>query len=376
MNDRLRVVMVPDWYPSPEAPVSAPFMQDLARAIALTNSVTVLAPPSADAPRESSDGDVRVIRLPMTGLHGKLAALARLRAVNAALVGLEKEGWKPDILHGHVFSGAIVVVIVAMRRRLPTVITENASVLLGPGMSGWDTRVARFTYRHADVVCPVSTLLARRLASLQPRGRYEVVPDVVDVDTFAPREHHTSGSRAHVVSVAMLHPRKGLRYLIDAIRLLTMESWDLRLSIIGDGPERAALEARARDLPISFLGLCSRQDVVATLRTADAFALPTLADPFGISAVEAMAAGVPAIVTSACGSADLVEKNGGVVVPPGDAARLAEALELVLDRRPRVAPGAIDTLRDACGPAAVSERLDAIYRSVSHLPRGDGRLSR
>ena len=167
-----------------------------------------------------------------------------------------------------------------------------------------------------------------------------------------------------IVAVANLEQRKGHHDLIEAVRLLVGEGRDLVLTIVGEGPERTALEAQAGGMPIKLVGSCSREEVRNVVCGADVFALATLADTFGVSPVEAMAAGVPAVVTSAAGCAELIGPLGAKVVPPGDVAALRDALAEVLDDPATVSSETVDVMRNYCGAEAVGERLDAIYRSV------------
>jgi glycosyltransferase involved in cell wall biosynthesis len=92
--------------------------------------------------------------------------------------------------------------------------------------------------------------------------------------------------------------------------------------------------------------------------------MPTLADPFGISAVEAVVAGVPVVVTTAAGCSDLLRDYGARVIPPGDPAALRDALVELLDTFGAVPLTAVAGLRRYCGMEAVGERLDSIYRSL------------
>jgi glycosyltransferase involved in cell wall biosynthesis len=364
MSDQLRVVMVPAYYPSPENPVAGPFMRDLARAVAARHRVTVLAPPSAAAPKDVDDGGVRTVRLPMLRRGGRLARLERLLHINAAVGQLRREGDQPDLIHAHTFFDGFLPVLVGRRRAVPVVITENYSGLLADELSTREKYLARFTYRHADMVCPVSELLARRLSDLEPQGRYQVVPEVVDVDAFSGSRRAPRMAGTHVVAVAMLVRRKGLHDLIEAVRLLASSGRTISVSIVGEGPERAALAAQANGLPVALLGALPREEVVAHVREADVFAMPTLGDPFGISAVEALAAGVPVVVTSASGTSDLIGAHGGLVVPAGDPSSLADAIAELLGRPGSVPISTREALRRECGPGAVAERFDVVYRRV------------
>jgi glycosyltransferase involved in cell wall biosynthesis len=269
------------------------------------------------------------------------------------------------VIHAHTFSCGLLAVLVGRPRRVPVVVTENYGDLLGDELSAYEKHIARFTYRHAHLVCPVSRLLERRLVQLEPRGRYRVVPDVVDIDGFAgaPRARR-DGAGAHVVAVSMLVHGKGLHDLLDAMRLIASSGREISLTIIGDGPERSALETRAAGLHVEFLGALTRAEVATQVRAADVFAMPTLGDSFGISAVEALAAGIPVVVTSASGTADFIGAHGGLVVPPADSRTLAHALVELLDRAAGVPPSTTDELRRWCSPDAVADQLNDIYRAV------------
>jgi glycogen(starch) synthase len=365
VSRRLHVLLIPAYYPAPENPLSGPFMRDLAMAISLRNCVTVLAPPSAASPSDAVVDGIRTVRV----RQGRVDTIQRLLALDATISRLRSEGTPVDILHAHNFLTGAVAVTLGRLRKLPVVITENQSRSLTGELSAHEEWLARFAYRLAPIVCPVSRLSEDRLRLLQPRGRYKVVPDVVDIDRFAAVQRTEERcSPAQIVSVSNLIRRKGLDYLIEAMRLLVADSRDLALTIVGEGPERAALATQARGMRVTLPGSLSREKILELLRDADVFAMPTLGDPFGIAAVEALAAGVPVVVTSASGSADLLARCGATVVEPGDAGALSSGLASALDARPVAPKATIDALRDYCGIEAIGARLDAVYREALAHP--------
>ncbi len=359
----MHVLLMPAYYPSPEQPVAGLFMRDLARAVSIRNTVTVLAPASAGSPQEEISAGIRTIHLPFP--RGAVNSGQRLFALNATVSRLRREGTPVDVIHGHYFSTGLLAVLVGGARRLPVVVTENLSLSLTGELSRARIRAARFTYHRAARVLPVSPLLERHLRSVAPAGRYEVVPDVVDIDSFAAARRGTyAASGRHILAVSNLIPRKGLTDLLEAVGLLVAEGRDVALTVVGDGEHRPALEAQAEGLPVAFAGPRSRAEIVGLLETADVFAMPTLADPFGISAVEAAAAGVPVVVSKAAGCAELIEPLGARVVPPADPRALRGALADALDGRVAFGSGTAEALRSYCSPNAVGERLDSIYRSL------------
>jgi len=369
MKERLHVLLMPSYYPSPESPTAGLFMRDLARAIGTRNEVTVLAPASAASePDEVIDG-IRTMRIPEQRGRLRVQKLHRLVWLWRSLSRLGREGSPVDVIHAHYFLTGAGAVIVGSARRLPVVVTENQSAHTTGALSTGETRLARFTYKRAARVCPVSPLIEERLRLLQPHGRYEVVPDVVDVDAFAAiRRQPRNAPEARILAVSNLVRRKGLYYLIEAVRLLVADGREISLTVVGEGPERSALEAQAKGLPVELVGARPRAEIAKSLQYADVFAMPTLGDPFGIAAVEALAAGVPVVLTDTSGSADLLEPLGARIAPPRDPVALRDAIVECLQNPDLVPPDAADVLRRYCGREAVGEQLDAIYRSLTTTP--------
>jgi glycosyltransferase involved in cell wall biosynthesis len=281
---------------------------------------------------------------------------------------LETEGHRPDLLHAHVFSTGFLAVLCGRRRRLPVVISEHYTDVVEGRLTRWERVIARYAYRHADVVCPVSALLEHSISKLEPRARTQIVPNVVDVDTFArPRIGHTrtDNGGVRIVAVAGLARYKGLGHLIDAFELLLQEQPDASLDIVGEGPDREALEARSIGLPVRFLGQRSREEVADLMARSDVLAVSSLVETFGIAAVEALAAGMRVVATDGCGSADVVAQHGGLVVPVGDSVAMKDALSTLLGRGRRDARHTAEVLRATYGPDAVAAAWDELYRSVA-----------
>lgn len=129
--------------------------------------------------------------------------------------------------------------------------------------------------------------------------------------------------------VATFKRQKGHRYLIDAAAQIVADHPRLHILFIGDGELRADLEAHTRahrlERHIHFLG--TRSDVADLLAASDYFVLPSLWEGLSMALVEAMASGLPVIATAVSGTTQvIVDSKTGLLVPPGDADRLADAL--------------------------------------------------
>jgi glycosyltransferase involved in cell wall biosynthesis len=140
-----------------------------------------------------------------------------------------------------------------------------------------------------------------------------------------------------VMMVSILRQAKGHDLGIEAIRAIRRIRPDVRLVIVGDGPVRAELEAKAASLPgaVTFAG--HRDDVMEVLDAADVLLHPSRVDAFPGALLQALAAGVP-VVASAVGGIPEIIKDGvdGVLTPPSDGPQaLADALEPLLANAPR-----------------------------------------
>lgn len=172
-------------------------------------------------------------------------------------------------------------------------------------------------------------------APVEAWSRMHIVHCGVDVDLFDRREHAEGGRR--LLYVGRLAATKGLPVLFEALAAMKSSHPRLVLTVVGDGPDRAALEgaveSRGMREMVRFVGYQSQAEVREHLRQTDVFALPSFAEGVPVVLMEAMAAGVPVVGTRVGGASELVEDGvSGFLVPPGDAASLAGRLaELLCD---------------------------------------------
>jgi glycosyltransferase involved in cell wall biosynthesis len=239
--------------------------------------------------------------------------------------------------------------LVATVRRKPLVSTWHE--VWGPaywraylgrlGAVGW--AVERLAVRMPDEIITVSEMTARRLrGELGYRGPIHLVPN--GFDPVAVERAGRAGDEVEVVFTGRLIAEKRVDLLIDALALLAVEGTKARCRIVGDGPERAALEAQAeaRDLgdQVTFAGMLARgDDVLATMKTARVLVLPSFREGFGMVVLEANACGIPVITVRHPGNAaaELIEEevNGWVVEPTAGA--LAAAIQRAVTRPPDAA---------------------------------------
>jgi len=249
---------------------------------------------------------------------------AQLRTIRA----LRDEGF--DVLHLHepLVPGPCQTSI--LFRNAPLIGTFHAAGVsagyrfLGPGV--------RWGARRLDLRCVVSED-ARQLAQKYLGGDYVLLYNGIEVDRIAkaepwPRDPATDGPT--IFFIGRHEPRKGLATLLEAAGDLPH---DTRLWIAGDGPETAALRvAHAGDHRIEWLGRISDDEKASRLRAADAFCAPSLrGESFGVVLLEGMAAQTPVVASDLPGYRNVARAGAdALLVPPGDATALAQALRKVL----------------------------------------------
>ena len=191
--------------------------------------------------------------------------------------------------------------------------------------------------RRALFVCCISHFCRSQAMIFAPQEKWDrlhIVHCGVDLRQFGQPRRHGEGRR--LLFVGRLSVVKGLPVLLDAFALLKPDYIGLTLTLAGDGPDRARLEQRAKDLgladQIQFLGYQTQAQVRELLKETDVFVMASLAEGVPVVLMEAMASGVSVVATAVAGVRELVEDGiSGFLISPGDAQSLAERTEALLE---------------------------------------------
>ncbi len=367
-----RVLIMPKWYPWPDRPVWGQFTREHARVVARSNDVVVLPSDAVRSPgfaawqlAEADEDGLRVMRLRYRRPAVRAASIGfHIAGAVAALRRLRRAGWEPDIVHAHVYSAALPALALARRAGAPLVVTEHFTGFQRGLVKGTDLLTARTAFRGADLLAPVSQELAERLRPLAGDTPIRVVANPVDTDVFRPQGGPREEGPPRLLTVAWLDPKKGHRFLLDALAALGRD--DVTLDLVGGGELRPELEAQAARLGlvgrVRFLGPLSKEGVAELMRRADLLLLPSLHENLPVVLAEAMASGLPAVATRVGGVADLVDsEDAGTLVEPGDPGALAEAIRRRLDS-PEPDPSALAArAAERFGYDALGRTWDEIY---------------
>lgn len=265
-----------------------------------------------------------------------LAALVRLTALLRSL--------RPDVVHSRNWAAFDAVWATRLARAGVVIHGEHGRAVTDP--HGLDPRRNRLRRVLAPLVhrfVAVSGDLRRWLIDVVGISERKVIaiPNGVDTGRFADPDRERGRAALGVDdgvrvigTVGRLDPVKDHAGLVDAFATLARHRADVVLAIVGEGPARAAVEARiaARGVGDRVRLLGERRDVPVLLGGFDVFALPSLAEGMSNTLLEAMASGLPIVATAVGGNPELVADGAtGALVPPGDAVALARALGAYLD---------------------------------------------
>ena len=280
----------------------------------------------ADVPRDVTVVPLRLQRLLDLGPALRLARLLRQRRV--------------DILHSHMFCSSVLASPVGRLCGVPVVLeTPHVRERWRRGLKS-SYVVDRVAGRFVDRFIAVSRANARYLVAEKalPADKVVVIENGCDLGRFSRRSEPAPGLRPGLgfaprdpvlVVLGRLEPQKGHSVLLRALPLVRREFPRVRLVCVGEGGQRAALEAQAASLQLDeavrFVGY--RSDVETWLALADVMVLPSFYEGLPLAAIEALAAQRPVVATAVDGTPEVVvHGQTGLTVPAGDPQALAEAI--------------------------------------------------
>ncbi len=344
----IRLLTLSSLYPNPAQPNHGVFVENRLRHLVASGRAesAVVAPvpwfpfdrvlgrgvPRGAVPAEEIRHGLRVLHprflaLPKLGLLTNPPAL--LRAARDAAQRLLAEGHRPDLLDAHyLFPDGVAALALARELGVPLVVTARGSDTSQLPHLPFAGAAIRRLLREADALVAVSQGLADGLRGLgADPAKVTVLRNGVDTQLFRPADDR-AGLRAQMgftgptlVSVGLLIPRKRHHLTIGALRHLP----DHRLVILGEGPERPALEALAREIGVaervSMPGARPHAELPRWYGAADAMILASEREGWANVLLESMACGTPAIATPAWGMGEAISSPEAGLVLGGHSER-------------------------------------------------------
>lgn len=365
--------------------------EGMARALAERgHSVTVLTTDAlsqseryAGAPDVVQDG-VRVVRVRniSTALRGKLNLSTPLGMGSVAAELLENA----HVLHLHELRTVenLLVTPVAERRKVPMVLSPHGTLTVTTGRGAlkrvWDRFLTPAVARRVSTVVALTREEADDTRTLWtvlrvPFERFsvEIVPNGVNPDEFAHlqgrgefRARYGLGDAPVCLFLGRLHARKGIEVLVRAFREANVP--DARLVIAGPDEGMLPILQPLLDERMVVTGYLDSRERLAALAAADLFCLPATGEGLSMAALEAMAAGLPVILSPGCNLPEAAEAGAGMIVA-AEVEPLAAALSVLLPdtrRRAEMSAAGQALVRERFTWGAVAAQLERVYESISH----------
>ena len=279
-----------------------------------------------------------------------------------------------DVIHCHGIKPVLYSVLAARHMNVRLINTCHT----------WDFQSVKDSFISALERCilhafdRVVVVSDHMIAQLQRFGlRADVVYNGIDMQPFS----HSSSDIKHrmnwcgrpvIGAIGRLAPQKGLQYLLRAAPEVLREIPNTLIVLVGDGPERNALETEAIQLGIErsvcFLGV--REDIPELLSSMDVVVMPSLFEGLPMALLEAMASGRAVVASRVGGIPNAIQDRvNGVMLPPGDVSSLTAALcDLLKNSELRLALGqkARETVRSHFSAAAMAKRYLEVYPWADH----------
>jgi glycosyltransferase involved in cell wall biosynthesis len=388
MRDPLRVLFIAHAYPRFAGDPVGSFIHNLAVALRDEGIEAVVVAPSApNVPSHEIIDEIQIHRFRYAprraetlaytgtmnsqvsaGIGGKLAMVAFLASGLAASRRVARRSGV-DVVHAHWwFPGGLTARWLRTLTGLPYLITLHGSDLRLALGSRLGKRLFRAAATGASAITAVSSWLARGAADIGGGAVPVVAPMPVLTDLFFPDE---TRDQRRLLFVGKLSPQKGLDRLLRAMSVMTERP---ALTVVGAGRVNdASVRALARDLGlenrIEWLPILPQSELAVQYRRAAIHVIPALDEGLGLTAVEALLSETPVVAFDSGGMPDVVVPGRtGLLVPPGDEAQLARALdELLGDHARRAAMGREGRSHalSVFGARAVARRYAALYRSAA-----------
>lgn len=398
-GDLPSVVVLTPWFPNVPGDRNGSYIYESATALArkgVAVSVLVCRPSTRAVPAEWvpewARGRIDVARfsehldhvVPVNypalpgGVFRTLSNLSQRRYVRPALEELARRAGA-SVIHAQTEGMAPIAVEVARTLHVPAIVTIHG-INTDPKYLHSNGQRATLVpaLRESDRLVLVGRSLKDVFSAYLGRDDHmRVVPNGVQLPKGERRAPVLARMPVRFVSVSNLHEGKGIDLVLDALAILDARGVrDWTYTIIGDGIERSSLVARAQahnlDDRVDFLGSKPHESVFETLLESDVFVLPSYREAFGISYLEAMACGLPAIGVRGQGPEAFIEHGlSGFLIEPHSAAAIADCLcEILADsgRARRIGERAQRRAQEFTWDAH-ADRLIEIYReAMSALP--------
>ena len=374
-KERKHIVFLARWYPHRYDPMFGLFVQRHAEAAAIYNDISVIyVHPCRDVSQNVSIDDetinnVRTIRVYYKQPKSKILSFFRFLKANRQAI---KRLPQPNIIHVHVLTRlGLIALWHKIVHGTPYIITEHWSRYLpGNDFNGCLRKLAtKIVVRHASTVTTVTENLAQAMQNHGLRNpNYIVLPNVVDTNLFDIKPHDNKTPR--IIHISCFEDKsKNISGLLQSFRILKDKYIDYEAILIGDGMDFETMKRQAESLQLNdkvhFAGLLQGKDLVDVLASGDFLVLSSNYENMPVVIIEALACGLPIVSTNVGGISEIVNDGNGLLVPPQDPERLADAMQTMLQTYQNYDANVLrDSIIKKFSNESVGKLLNSIYTTL------------
>jgi len=385
----LNVLIMPSWYPTSEKPLRGIFFKEQAEALAradvhvsvlyfnfykrstLKKNLFVIFPRISIR----MQNNIFTVELswfyPLNHHSSKLIVEFLFALIGFFIVATHG---KPDLIHVQsVVRAGYVARIISRIFGIPYIISEHSSKYERYGVLEKKLLRIREVFLSSQlniVVAPALAQILGKTLGIDPLS-FMCIPNSINTDFFTIGEK--TKKSIVITSICYLSPNKGVEILLRGFVHVLNEVPDAKLLIAGDGTQRTELEILASDLGIResavFLGQLDRSSIRNLLHDTSVYVSTSYVETFGVTLIEALAAGVPVVATRSGGPNTIVTDTVGLLVPIGNPIELSKAILKIIENYNSYSP---DSIRSYCienfGDGAVTSRLVKVYSNLIESP--------
>ena len=345
----MRILIIPSWYPSEDAPLSGIFFLEQATALKKNgHDVQVLVPPGLGFKEKLKLYLLDFRQTSFSPYKGLQTARIKNRKPGPArnilsfvyfycvthfslqrnLKGLES----PDIIHAHgIFHGGILAAYLGDKWNVPVVLTEhNSAFIRDAQLLHVQGQYIRKTFQKINRILVVGQSLEKVFKSIAPHRQIEVIGNSIDASFFTLPNKDKPCTPFYFSTLAFLSENKGIDLIIKAFSKSFSQLDDVFLLIGGDGNLMDYLKDVSKsygvDEKIFFMGQLNRNEVRELLWKAHVHVSASYFETFGINMVEALSCGIPVVATNSGGPQMFINPMNGILVPKGNVDKLSKAM--------------------------------------------------
>lgn len=361
--DKLRVLVLATTFPRWPNDNEPRFVFDLTRKLAKKVSLWALVPHAPGAKDYEEIDEVRIIRYPYFfpkrlqalcyegGMLPKLKKswLARLQVPFFLLAQLiftwqTVRRLKINFIHCHwIIPQGFFVALIHVFKKIPYIFTALGADVFAFKGNSLVTCLKKFALKYVTYCMVNSHATQRAMESFSPQTPFKYIPNGVDIELFHEKRKsqklrsELGAEGLFLLGVGRFAEKKGFKYLIDAMPPIVKQYPDIKLVLVGFGPEEAALKRQAADLKLSksvvFPGPKSGAELATYYATADIFIGPSIVtaggdtEGQGVVFVEALSAKAVVVASDAGGITDMIhDESTGLIVPQKNSPAISDSI--------------------------------------------------